>query len=114
MARRDLSRVPPYHPPVQHPPHHIFQHTRATLKAWCAERGMKPFPAKQILEWVYAQGVVDPSEMTNLSEKDRETLAAEMTFLSGPTVAHQRATDGTQKLLIEWPDDLDAGGGLGG
>ncbi len=95
---------------MQHPPHHIFQHTPATLKEWCAERGMKPFRAKQILEWVYVHGVVDPAEMTNLSAKDRDTLAAEMTFLSGPTVAHQRATDGTQKLLIEWPDDLDAGG----
>ena len=71
---------------------------------------MKPFRAKQILEWVYAHGVIDPEGMTNLSAKDRETLAAEMNFLSGPTVAHQRATDGTQKLLIEWPDDLDAVG----
>ena len=95
---------------MNHPPHHIFQHTPASLKEWCAERGMKPFRAKQILEWVYTRGVIDPAEMTNLSAQDRETLAAEMTFLSGPTVAHQRATDGTQKLLIEWPDDLDAGG----
>jgi 23S rRNA (adenine2503-C2)-methyltransferase len=93
---------------VHHPDTHIFQHTPASLKDWCAHRGMKPFRAKQILEWVYARGVADPAEMTNLSAQDRGTLASEMTFLSGPTVAHQRATDGTQKLLIEWPDDLDA------
>jgi 23S rRNA (adenine2503-C2)-methyltransferase len=37
---------------------------------------MKPFRAKQILEWVYAHGVVDPAEMSNLSSADRETLAA--------------------------------------
>ncbi len=95
---------------MQHPPHHIFQHTPATLKDWCADHGMKPFRAKQVLEWVYTHGVIDPAGMTNLSAKDREVLASGMTFLSGPTVAHQRATDGTQKLLIEWPDDLDAGG----
>ena len=70
---------------------------------------MKPFRAKQILEWVYQHGVIDPEAMTNLPAKDRATLTEEMTFLSGPTVAHQRATDGTQKLLIEWPDDLDSG-----
>ena len=96
-----------YHPPVQHPHHHIFAHTPATLKDWCAGHGMKPFRAKQILEWVYRQGVVDPAAMTNLSEGDRRTLAGEMAFLTGPTVAHQRATDGTQKLLIEWPDELE-------
>ncbi len=87
---------------MHHPPHHIFEHTPASLKDWCADRGMKPFRAKQILEWVYAHGVIDPAVMSNLSHKDRETLAAEMTFLSGTTVAEQRATDGTRKLLIEW------------
>ncbi len=93
---------------MNHPQNHIFQHTPASLKDWCAEHGMKPFRAKQILEWVYTHGVADPAQMSNLSASDRDTLAAEMTFLSGPTVAHQRATDKTQKLLIEWPDDLDA------
>jgi 23S rRNA (adenine2503-C2)-methyltransferase len=67
---------------------------------------MKPFRAAQILEWVYTHAVIDPASMSNLSAADRAVLAAEMTFLSGPTVAHQRATDGTQKLLIEWPDEL--------
>ena len=66
---------------------------------------MKPFRAAQILEWVYNHAVIDPGAMTNLSASDRETLSREMVFLSGPTVAHQRATDGTQKLLIEWPDE---------
>ena len=94
---------------MKHPDHHIFQHTPESLAAWCVERGMPAFRAKQILEWVYAKGVADPAEMTNLSGVDRELLAREMTFLSGPTVAHQRATDGTQKLLIEWPDELGAG-----
>ncbi len=91
---------------MKHPEHHFFDFTPETLKLWCADRGMKPFRAKQILEWVYEKGIVDPAAMTNLSNSDRETLRTDMVFLSGPTVAHQRATDGTQKLLIEWPDDL--------
>lgn len=69
---------------------------------------MPAFRAKQVLTWVYERGVADPARMTDLSKRDRETLAREMAFLSGPTVAHQLATDGTQKLLIEWPDDLSA------
>ena len=67
---------------------------------------MPAFRAKQLLKWVYERGVVDLGQMTDLSKRDRETLGREMVFLSGPTVAHQLATDGTQKLLIEWPDDL--------
>lgn len=92
---------------MKHPAHHIFEFTPETLAAWCVERGMPKFRAKQILEWVYEKGVVDPDRMTNLSAKDRALLTEQMTFLSGPTVAHQLATDGTQKLLIEWPDDIE-------
>ncbi len=63
---------------------------------------MKPFRAKQILEWVYERGVVDPAKMTNLSKLDQTILARDMTFLSGKTVAEQRASDGVRKLLVEW------------
>jgi 23S rRNA (adenine2503-C2)-methyltransferase len=93
---------------LKHPTNHIFEFTPDTLAAWCVEHGMPKFRGKQILEWVYEKGVVDPMQMTNLSGKDRELLASQMTFLSGPTVAHQLATDGTQKLLIEWPDDIES------
>ncbi|MFI4916237.1 MAG: 23S rRNA (adenine(2503)-C(2))-methyltransferase RlmN [Phycisphaerales bacterium JB060] len=91
---------------MRHPEHHIFQFTPDTLADWCRQRSMPAFRAKQILTWVYERGVADPALMTDLSKRDRETLAREMAFLSGPTVAHQLATDGTQKLLIEWPDEL--------
>lgn len=91
---------------MHHPEHHIFHFTPDTLAEWCAARSMPAFRAKQLLKWVYERGVVDPAEMTDLSKRDRETISREMAFLSGPTVAHQLATDGTQKLLVEWPDDL--------
>ncbi len=65
---------------------------------------MLPFRARQVLEWVYRKGVADPALMSNLSKLDREALAREMTFLSGRVLLHQRATDGTQKLLVEWDD----------
>jgi 23S rRNA (adenine2503-C2)-methyltransferase len=93
---------------LHHPEHHIFHFTPDTLAQWCAERSMPAFRAKQLLKWVYERGVVDPAQMTDLSKRDREVVTREMAFLSGPTIAHQLATDGTQKLLIEWPDDLSA------
>ena len=91
---------------MKHPENHFFAFTPETLTDWCLERGMPKFRARQLLEWVYLKGVADPEQMSNLSKPDRDLLASEMTFLSGPTVAHQVATDGTQKLLVEWVDDL--------
>jgi len=95
---------------MDHPRHHIFEFTPDTLAEWCVQRGMPRFRAKQILEWVYERGVIDPGAMSNLSKLDRDVLTREMTFLSGPAVAHQVATDGTQKLLIEWADGLVGSG----
>jgi 23S rRNA (adenine2503-C2)-methyltransferase len=87
---------------VHHPTHHFFGFTPPTLVEWCTARGMRPFRAAQILEWVYRRRVIDPAQMTNLSARDRDVLAREMAFLSGRTIAEQLATDGTRKLLIEW------------
>ena len=89
---------------MKNPQNHIFDHTPETLTAWCVANGTQKFRAKQILEWVYEKGVIDPEQMTNLSKRDRDLLTSEMTFLSGKTVAHKKASDGTQKLLIEWDD----------
>ncbi len=89
---------------MKHPRDHIFQHTPETLGAWCAERSWPTFRAKQIFEWVYAKGIADPLAMTNIPARDRSELAHSMTFLSGETLAHQTASDGTQKLLLQWTD----------
>ncbi|MEM1424459.1 MAG: radical SAM protein, partial [Planctomycetota bacterium] len=87
------------------PATHFFDLTPDELADWCAERRWPRFRAKQITEWVYQKGVADPAHMTTLAKREREQLAREMTLLSGATIAHQRATDGTQKLLIEWSED---------
>lgn len=89
---------------------HIFSHTPETLQEWAKSHGMPAFRAKQILEWVYAKGVIEPARMTNLSAMDRETLSREMRFLSGATLADSVATDGTRKLLVQWDAEGDAGG----
>ncbi len=65
---------------------------------------MPHYRAVQVLEWVYRKGVIDPEQMSNLSIWERERLASDMTFLSGQVVAHRRATDGVQKLLVQWLD----------
>lgn len=94
---------------MRHPQLHIFDQTPETLRDWCQSKGWPAFRAQQILEWVYRKGVADPAAMSNLKPLERATLSAEMTFLSGRALAHQRATDGTQKLLVEW-DQAQSGG----
>jgi 23S rRNA (adenine2503-C2)-methyltransferase len=88
---------------------HIFDLTPDTLADLCASLAMPAFRAKQILEWVYHKGVIDPGAMTNLSGADRDKLRAAVRFATGRTVRHQSATDGTEKLLIAWPTPTGAG-----
>ncbi len=76
--------------------------TPDALSQWCVERDLPKFAAKQLMEWVYARKVVDPDRMTNLSKAARSILCEEMIFDSGTLVRHQTATDGTQKLLLDW------------
>lgn len=92
---------------------HFFDQTPDTFKALCVQFGMKPYTAKQVFEWVYRQGVVDPQAMTNLSMRDRAALSESVRFYGSRVAAHKVATDGTQKLLLRWPMDESASTGGG-
>jgi 23S rRNA (adenine2503-C2)-methyltransferase len=46
--------------------------------------------------------------MTNLSKRDRDLLADRVRFASATVTACQRSSDGTQKLLLTWPDGSQA------
>ncbi|MEM6256701.1 MAG: 23S rRNA (adenine(2503)-C(2))-methyltransferase RlmN [Planctomycetota bacterium] len=81
---------------------HIFDLTPDELGDAVVGLGMPRFRAKQVLEWVYDKGVADPACMTNLSQRDRDVLSEQMDFVVGGILRHERATDGTQKLLVDW------------
>jgi 23S rRNA (adenine2503-C2)-methyltransferase len=77
----------------------------AALVAWLAERGQKPFRARQVSRWVHQRFTADVHAMTDLAGAFRTALAAEAAVV-GPTVIRDTtAGDGTRKWL------LDAGGG---
>ena len=84
----------------------FFEFDPTTLATWAAARKMPAFVTKQIMEWVYTKGVIAPALMTNLSKLNRERLEQEMIFEQGNVQAEMSATDGTQKLLLAWPDSL--------
>ncbi len=56
----------------------------------------------QILDWVYRKGTIDPAQMSNLAKGYRVLLSEKFSFTRGRTIAHQSASDGTQKLLVAW------------
>ena len=95
---------------------HFFDQTPDTLTTLFAEWGLPRFRARQVMEWVYRHGVADPQQMTNLSRSDRDLISRRMTFLRGQVIRHQHATDGTEKLLIDWGLErgLDRGPESGG
>ncbi len=84
------------------PQPHIFDLTPESLGDCLTGWDMPAYRAKQVLEWVYSHGITDPSKMTNLGKADQQILAERMTFVRGQVLGHQLATDGTQKLLVDW------------
>ncbi|MCC7409563.1 MAG: 23S rRNA (adenine(2503)-C(2))-methyltransferase RlmN [Phycisphaeraceae bacterium] len=80
----------------------IFDLTAEELRDLCASWGWPIYRADQVLTWVYRDGVLDPTRMTNLGKLERQQLAERLRLGSGTILHHQTATDGTQKLLIQW------------
>jgi len=92
---------------VTEPRPHIFDLDPDSLAVLFESWGLPRFRAKQVLEWVYAKQTADVEKMTNLSKADRAMLSERMRFVTGRVVAHQVATDGVQKLLIDWSPPRD-------
>jgi 23S rRNA (adenine2503-C2)-methyltransferase len=84
---------------------HFFNLDRDQLRELLAGCGMPPFRGDQVLDWVYAKHVADPRLMLNVPKADRAKLADCLQFTRGRVVQHQCATDGVQKLLVEWTDE---------
>lgn len=83
---------------------HLLDLDRAALEAWLAARDQPRYRASQICDWVFAKGVADFAAMTNLSKDLRARLAAEFDVWRGRVTTVRASSDGTEKLLITWPD----------
>ncbi len=94
--------------PAPQPKVAFFGLTAANLDAEIAELGLPKFRGQQLREWVYQKGVVDPEQMTNLSKRDRLLISERLEFGASAIVSRQSSTDGTEKLLLLWPDGSNA------
>ncbi|MBM4342616.1 MAG: 23S rRNA (adenine(2503)-C(2))-methyltransferase RlmN [Deltaproteobacteria bacterium] len=74
---------------------------RPMLRQWCTDRGMPPFRAEQIFQWLHVAQVRDWAAMTDLPATLRATLAAEASL---PQLAVQvdrtSALDGSRKIAL--------------
>ena len=78
---------------------------RSEQAAIVAKLGLPPFRLGQIRRWVFARKTADFDEMTDLSKEHRRMLAERFNgAFQGKEVVHTKASDATEKLLIEWTD----------
>lgn len=79
----------------------IFGLDRAAMTEWFAGIGEKPFRAKQVMSWIYGQGVTDFSAMTDLSKSLRQKLT-DIAVVDTPQVRYDKTSkDGTRKWLFQ-------------
>jgi 23S rRNA (adenine2503-C2)-methyltransferase len=86
----------------------FFGFLPAEFDALCRECGWPVFRAKQVRNWVFEKGVVDPEQMSNLSKTDRALLTQRVEFGTSTVLRRQTSSDGTDKILLGWPDGATA------
>ena len=89
-------------------PIRFFAFGAAALDAKVQEWGWPRFRAKQLRDWVYQKLQADPQAMTNLSPTDRQRVSQLAEFCTAQVTIHQQSSDGTQKLLLTWPNGASA------
>jgi 23S rRNA (adenine2503-C2)-methyltransferase len=76
--------------------------------AFLAERGEKPFRAKQLMRWIHHFGEASFEQMTDIAKVTREKLAREAVIAPPSLMMEQVGDDGTRKWLL----DVGTGNGV--
>ena len=74
---------------------------QSAMSAFFAERGEKPFRARQLLRWIHQQGETDFARMSDLAKPLRDKLAASARIDTPVIVGDTTAEDGTRKWLLK-------------
>ncbi len=82
---------------------HILEPGNA-LEAWLADQGQPAWRAKAIRRWLFARRAASFADMTDLPKPLRTALEAEFHIWTTTVARHNRADDGTEKLLLELHD----------
>lgn len=85
----------------------LFGLDREAMSAFFRDHGESAFRAKQVMQWIYARGVTDFGQMTDLSKKLRDRLPSIAEIRPPARIREQASTDGTRKWLLAVTEDLD-------
>ena len=83
---------------------HLLDLTPEEFDKWFADHELPPYRARQVRGWVFKRRAAGFEEMTDLPLDLRERLSAEFTIFSAQIAAHQKADDGSEKLLLKLHD----------
>jgi 23S rRNA (adenine2503-C2)-methyltransferase len=73
---------------------------------WCAEQRLPKFVGRQIGEWIYRKGVLDPSAFTNIELAVRKSLSQSFNWELMEIDSQLISQDGSEKFLLKTADDL--------
>jgi 23S rRNA (adenine2503-C2)-methyltransferase len=71
------------------------------LVAWFAERGEKPFRARQVMRWMHRDGCDEFDLMTDVAKSLRARLKSEAMIRAPQVVRDSLSADGTRKWLLD-------------
>jgi 23S rRNA (adenine2503-C2)-methyltransferase len=82
-------------------PTNLLDLDAASLTAYFAELGEKPFRATQVLRWMHRFGQDNVDNMTDLAKSLREKLKANTVITPPAIVSDNLSNDGTRKFLFD-------------
>jgi len=85
-------------------PVNLFSLDRKAMGEYLATLGEKPYRAKQIMQWLYARGVRDFDEMSDISKSLRSQFKDHCTTVLPRVSEEHLSKDGTCKWLFELHD----------
>jgi 23S rRNA (adenine2503-C2)-methyltransferase len=82
----------------------FFDLTYDELKTLLKDRGLTPFAATQIYDWVYKKWVFDPNDWSNVSKAGKQFFAENYDMNLPKIVWNGLSKDGTRKYLVKMVD----------
>ncbi|MEM8866551.1 MAG: 23S rRNA (adenine(2503)-C(2))-methyltransferase RlmN [Planctomycetota bacterium] len=79
---------------------HLLDHLDRRLGHWADEQGLPGYRRTQVRKWLFEKRAADWQAMSDLPQKLRQQLAAELPIWTTQIAKHTTAGDGTEKLLL--------------
>ena len=83
---------------------HLLDLAPERLRASLESLDEPSYRSRQILSWIYQQGVLDFADMTDLPTSLRSRLSEIFSVRSSQELARSQSPGGTTKLLLAWAD----------